>query len=370
MPRRDHVAVIGPFRPLKGGIAGHTTVLADALETSGAVVDRFSWVSQYPRMLYRRDERDPAAPSTPGVRWWLRWWNPASWARVAWVVRRHDVVVLPWVSPAHGPLQLLVLLAARRARRVVHVHNVLPHEPMPLSRLLARLVLGRADLLVCHASALADELAQLGVRTPVVVTPMLPIVARDRSDPPPWPPIRLLFAGAIRRYKGLDIALDALALLDDDRPPLALTIAGEIWDDNERPSAERLAALDVEVHTEFRYVSDDELATMMAEHHLVLAPYRSATQSGMVSVALAAGRPVVVTPVGGLPESVEDGVTGVVAGTADAEGFAAAIQRALASIGTLLATAGSGLDAVDRYVDVLGADLSPGDRRARPHRPG
>ena len=61
------------------------------------------------------------------------------------------------------------------------------------------------------------------------------------------------------------------------------------------------------------YVADDDIQALLSGHHLVVAPYRSATQSGIAPLAFAVGRPVVTTRVGSLAEVVIDGVTGTLA---------------------------------------------------------
>jgi glycosyltransferase involved in cell wall biosynthesis len=60
-----------------------------------------------------------------------------------------------------------------------------------------------------------------------------------------------------------------------------------------------------------------------------VAPYTQAAQSGVIPLALAAGRPVVATDVGGLPEAVRDGIDGVITPANDPAAFAAGVRRAL-----------------------------------------
>jgi glycosyltransferase involved in cell wall biosynthesis len=76
-----------------------------------------------------------------------------------------------------------------------------------------------------------------------------------------------------------------------------------------------------------RYVPDEEVATYFVAADLVVLPYKSATQSGIVQTAFAFGRPVVVTAVGGLPDVVSDGVTGYVVPPEDPPALAAAVER-------------------------------------------
>ena len=84
-------------------------------------------------------------------------------------------------------------------------------------------------------------------------------------------------------------------------------------------------SVDSVIDFRFGYVSDDQVSDLLARHHLVVQPYRSASQSGVIPLAFAAGRGVVVTPVGGLSEVVEPDRNGVIAKDISAESLAAAI---------------------------------------------
>ena len=140
--------------------------------------------------------------------------------------------------------------------------------------------------------------------------------------------LRLLFFGFIRPYKGLDVALDALALLRARGVSHELTVAGEAWDPTDNWDAEvRRRGLRDQVDLRLGYVADGEVNGLLAEHHAALLPYRSATQSGIAPIAFAAGRPVVATAVGGLTDVIRDGESGTLAAPGNARSLADAIQR-------------------------------------------
>ena len=333
------VTVVGPFPPLKGGISQHTAHLADSLEREGMKVTRISWAHQYPKALYGRDQVDNHAIPSPDVDWLLSWRNPLSWLTAARRARKTgDVVVLPWVSPVHAPIQFFLLRALSKKTVIFHVHNAEPHERIPLSGPLARLVLRRADHIVCHAKAIVKDLRDLGIDRPTSVVTMAPLLNQESRKLPQSPPFRLLCLGTIRDYKGVDIAIGAADELYHSGHDVEITVAGEIWDDAIWPPAELINA-EVPVTTKLRYVSDSEVAQLLEEHHVLVASYRSATQSAVVPLAFAAGRPVVATDVGGLAELVEDGVNGAIARTPSTASVSDAILRAMDNIDTLAAGA-------------------------------
>lgn len=342
------ISVVGPMPPTRGGIAQHTAQVVDALRSAGHDVQVVAWRRQYPRALYRHDEVDASARDA-GVPRTLVWWNPLTWfaARRSVDGHRPDVLWVPWVTPFHA-FVVRTLLGARAGRRVVHVHNALPHERMPFARGLTRFGLRPAGRFVAHAAAIADTLHSIGMDQPCTVVAHPPNLDLSPTPLPNRPPTRLLFLGFVRPYKGLDIAFDALERLPDH---YRLTVAGEFWDDAE-PLRDRAGRFGERVSLDDRYVPDEEIGDLLGDHHLLVCPYRSATQSGLVPLAFAAGRPVVATDVGGLAEVVVDGKNGELS-TVDPGAFAAAIERADARLEDLALGAAASAPSWREYADAV-----------------
>jgi glycosyltransferase involved in cell wall biosynthesis len=135
-------------------------------------------------------------------------------------------------------------------------------------------------------------------------------------------PLRLLFFGRILQYKGLGHLLRAQRMLRERGVEVDLVVAGS-------GSLEDVAGLldglsGVEVHN--HWLSNQEVASFMAEADAVVLPYIEASQSGVAATAFAAGRPVVATPVGGLVQQVSHDRTGLLAKDMTVEALADAIQ--------------------------------------------
>jgi glycosyltransferase involved in cell wall biosynthesis len=120
---------------------------------------------------------------------------------------------------------------------------------------------------------------------------------------------KLLFLGRLLPYKGLDILIDAYVLLKAKKAPISLTLAGS-------------GTLDADVHTRIerlgitlhqKWLSDDEIIALIKDHECVVLPYREASQSGVIAAAHGLLKPVVTTPVGGLPEQVHAPIGGRIA---------------------------------------------------------
>jgi len=334
------IVYVGPLPPLPGGISQHGAQLVRAHAAEGHEVRVISWRAQYPRMLYKGRQVDPTATPFPGAQWLLAWYDPLSWRRAGRAARGADLLVFPWVTPVQAPAYRALLGAARPTPAVAIVHNPIPHEQRPFDRVLTRAVLRRLRGAVVHAEASAAALAEIAPGLQVATVPHPPNLEVAATELPPAPPHRLLFFGFVRPYKGLDVAFEALAKLVAKGLDVELVVAGEFWGPVE-PWREQLATLGLSARVRLRpgYVPDSEVGDLLAASHLVVAPYRHATQSGIVPIAGGAGRAVVATAVGGLTEQVADGVNGVLAPPGDPDALAAAIERALGALPELTAGA-------------------------------
>ncbi len=225
-----------------------------------------------------------------------------------------------------SPLNLSVIHRAG-VRHIVVVHDADPH-PGDRTAVVNSWLLREAraaDHIVTLSRAVADRLVAVrripSDRISVLFHPDFDYAAvpLPRTDAEP---LRVLFLGRLLAYKGLALFVDALELLQ--RQGIALRIgvfgSGEIGGDGER-----LAALGAEVKN--RWIDESEFGSILGRYDVLVAGHTAASQSGVVSAALGAGLPVVVTPVGGLPEQIESGVSGVIAASPTAEAVAAAIRQ-------------------------------------------
>ena len=116
----------------------------------------------------------------------------------------------------------------------------------------------------------------------------------------------LLFWGRISPYKGIEYLVSAVPIVKKHIPDLKVIIAGngKFYFDVER------IRNDDTYEIINRYVPNEELVELIQKSSLVICPYTDATQSGVIMTAYAFNKPVVASAVGGIPEVVEDGVTG------------------------------------------------------------
>ncbi|HUF96501.1 MAG TPA: glycosyltransferase family 4 protein, partial [Ilumatobacter sp.] len=240
---------------------------------------------------------------------------------------------------------------------VLSVHDVRPHSPR-LGRLevpLLRLLYSRPDALVVHHPLLAEQLQdEFGVaqdRIFVVPHQVFPVI--DPVPLPKQPQATVLFFGALRDNKGLDVFAEAVATADRDR--FRFQIAGRGSDRMER-LAMSLAETYDNVDAEIGYVSTARKAELFHEATIVAMPYTTFnSQSGVLHDAYGHGRPVVVTDVGALGQTVREDGTGIVVPPGDATAVLAALET-IASAPEVFAAAARQI-ALDRDPEHTGLRL-------------
>ncbi len=351
------LAILGPAHPLRGGIAYYLALLNRELVRAGHDVTFIGFKKQYPERvpnlpLVRRlrfpgsDQRDSGAATIPVPNEPLFVpWNPWSWWRTARAVARSgaDVLVLKWWIPFFGPgyFAVAAFLHRRHVRVVAILDNVVPHESWPLGRFITRAALGQMDGFIAQSKAVESDLLTLLPGTDPARIRLVPHPTYDftAAAPPDQQTARrelglgesrvILFFGFIKAYKGLLVLLEAVphlrAQFGDD---IRVLVVGDFYEDPS-PYRRRIAELAIgdRVTLVPGYTPNDEVPRYFVASDLVVLPYLSATQSGIVQIAYRYDRPVVTTNVGGLPEFVSEGETGYLVPPGDSVALAAAIAR-------------------------------------------
>ena len=204
------------------------------------------------------------------------------------------------------------------------------HLMVRLQRHLLRLSEGVVMLTDFVASKVKTRLSLAGK-----VSTIIPHVAFDFRDldlPTPLPleaapgrPLRLLMAGRMRRYKGVPLLTNALKLLG--RVPLTLRVVGSSDDLSELSALSALPG----VQLDLGWKNERDFLSHFDWADACVLPYVEASQSGVVPVSFTRGRPVIATPVGGIPEQVRHEVTGLLTEDVSASALASSIQRLAAN---------------------------------------
>ncbi len=204
-------------------------------------------------------------------------------------------------------LDLLMSRALRRAgvpmMVVVHDADLHPGDGFPLQMTLQRMLMRQAAGLIALTEEVGGRLRDQGLvgDRPLIMTTLPPLT----FGPLPPPPrshggiLRLLSFGRLLPYKGLDLLADALRLIGP-RQDMQLRVVGS------GPETAALASLRAlpGVTVENRWVPEGEVGALLAWSDALVLSHREASQSGVAAAAIAAGRWVVATRVGGMAEQL------------------------------------------------------------------
>ncbi|HEX7070543.1 MAG TPA: glycosyltransferase [Rhodothermales bacterium] len=335
-----HVVLLGPYPPYRGGIAHFAVSLARELRAKGHTVTPITFSRQYPGILFPgRSEFEPEESGEVADRL-LDSLDPRSWIRTGRRIRhgQADAVVysywLPFFAPGYGMARRV---AGKVMRHVALVHNALPHEGRPGDTMLTRRFLRGCDGALVLSESVESDVRRLAPSIPVVRVehPAYDLFgeAPTRADSreslglPADAEVGLFF-GFVRPYKGLEVLLRAMPDVVRARPRFRLIVAGEFYEPKE-PYERLLDELGIRNRVEVvdAYIPGDAVGRYFAAADVVIQPYTSATQSGVAQVAWQFGRPLIVTDVGGLAETVPHEVAGLVVPPGDAAALAGAIIR-------------------------------------------
>lgn len=320
------IAIVGSAHPLRGGLAAFNERLAQAFQEAGADVTIYSFSLQYPSFLFpgKTQYSDEPAPEGLDIKVWINSINPFNWWWVGWKIRRTqpDLVICKFWLPFMGPCLGSILHWLKPAKRIAVIDNIIPHEKRPGDRIFAQYFVSATDGFIAMSRSVEAELRQFTLTKPVAYIPH-PIYDNygdsvDRitalSHLGLDPSYRyILFFGFIRSYKGLDLAIEAMADPRLENMRIKLLVAGEYYEDAtvyENLIKQKNVHDKLVLRTDF--IPTPEVKYFFGAADLVVQPYKSATQSGISQMAYHFEKPMVVTRVGGLPEIVEDGVVGLV----------------------------------------------------------
>jgi glycosyltransferase involved in cell wall biosynthesis len=330
------IAILGPAPPDRGGIAHETARLAEDLARL-AEVEYLTFSRAYPRWLdprrFAHDPRLTAAPATPV----LDYLSVRSWRDTAERIRRFGAraLIVPWWTSFWGiPVRAVFRRLAKIAPdtlRILLCHNLEDHEGGLVQRFLALGAFGMADRFVAHNEENRRELGRRFPGRPAIAVPLpAPPPAADRAAARRDLGIRgrlVLFLGLVRRYKGVDVLLEAAPRIVAETSA-SIAVVGEVFADA-GPVRERWAASPVRdrIHWKDEYVSEEEMARWLAASDVLVLPYREISSSAIAARGIGALRPLAASAVGGLAEVVVPGQTGELFAPGDSRGLASAVAR-------------------------------------------
>lgn len=315
------IVIVGPAHPYRGGIATFSERLARQFQAEGKEVEMFTFTLQYPGFLFpgKTQYSDEAAPEGLKITRNISSVNPITWIKAGRQLKKMqpDMVIFAyWMSfmaPCMGTIA--AFLRKSRCKCIGLIHNMIPHEPNILDKILPGYFVKMMDAFLALSQSVANDVNRFDKKgKPKMFRPhpiydhygdlmpreeALPLLKLDADYR------YILFFGFIREYKGLDMLIEAMADQELQQMPVKLIVAGEFYEDENKylGRVEELGLQDKIIFYK-QFISTNEVSRYFSACDIVALPYKTATQSGVTQVAFHFEKPMLVTKVGGLGEIV------------------------------------------------------------------
>ena len=343
---RKKIVIVGPAYPYRGGPSTYVSYLFNSL-SKVFDVKIFNYTLLYPDFLFpgttQYDESKLTSIKVPNERI-INSISPVSWLKTAKRIKEEnaDLVVFDWWQPFFGPCHYTISLFLKtnyKGKILFITENFISHESRFVDNFLTKLGLKNADSFLALSEVVAKDLEKISHGRKIYRSSLPPfdcyVSGEDYSRDISRQELNLsdndkviLFFGYVRKYKGLDILIEALPEAIRQIPELKLLIVGEFYDDVSSyiTRIEKLG-LKNNVVLVNKFVPNEEVAKFYAAADVTVLPYRSATQSAVLNVSYSFGKPVIATRVGGLSEFVIDGYTGIIVDPGNKENLTMGIIR-------------------------------------------
>jgi len=324
----NKLVIIGPAWPLRGGLSAFDEKLATQFTEKGiqTKIDTFSL--QYPSILFPGKSQyttDPK-PKDVNISVCINSINPLNWIKIGLQLYRErpDLIIvrfwIPFLAPCLGTI-LKIAKKNKHTKVISIVDNMIPHEKRMGDRLLTQYFVKTVDGFVAMSEKVKNDIKTFSHK-PVSISPhpifnhfgdpITKMEARTKLGLPQEKKI-ILFFGYIRKYKGLDLLIQAMSSESIKKLDIQLMIVGEFYEDasNYHDLVNSLG-LQNQISFYSNYIPDGEVKNYVCSADFIIQPYKNATQSGVTPLAYHFEKPMLVTNVGGLADTVPNLKTGIV----------------------------------------------------------
>ena len=337
------VIIIGSAWPLRaGGLATFNERLAKQFMEEGFDTSIYTFSLQYPSFLFPGSTQlsNEPAPAHLKIKACINSINPFNWLKVGNELRKikPDYIVVRFWMPFFGPClgTILKLVNRNKFTQIICIaDNVIPHEKRMGDTLLTKYFFSSIHRFVTMSEKVNQDLKIFTQKPSInIVHPIYDnfgdILSKEEARKHLALPINekiILFFGFIRKYKGLDLLLEAMNNANIREANIKLLIAGEFYDNKEEYEliiAKYNLANSLYLRTQF--IDNSEVKYYLSAADFVIQPYKNATQSGVTPLAYHFEKPMLVTSVGGLANLVPHMKVGIVT-EPNADSIAAGIMK-------------------------------------------
>jgi len=323
------VIIIGSAWPLRaGGLATFNERLAKQFIEEGLDTSIYTFSLQYPSFLFPGStqlSKEPA-PTHLKIKACINSINPLNWLKVGNELRnlKPDFIVVRFWMPFFGPClgTILRILNRNKFTQIICIaDNVIPHEKRLGDKVLTKYFLSSIHRFVTMSEKVNADLKTFTQKPSInIVHPIYDnfgdMVSKEEARKHLGLPVNekiILFFGFIRKYKGLDLLLEAMNDSRIKEANIKLLIAGEFYDNKDE--YETIIAkynLSNSLYLRTQFIDNTEVKYYLGAADFVIQPYKHATQSGVTPLAYHFEKPMLVTNVGGLADLVPHLKVGVV----------------------------------------------------------
>lgn len=329
------IIIIGTAYPMRGAMAQLNGILANYLSEENDV-EIFSFKRQYPKILFPGKTQEDSSgidiikKNIPNHAI-IDSVNPVNWHFSAKKIlnRKPDVLILRFWIPFFAPVFYYICKYVKKrsdAKILFICDNVIPHEKRIGDNFLIKLIFKAGDYFIIHSKSVEEDLKKFIHGKPYKFSPH-PVynifgdsVTKAKAKEFIFNQYKIdlrnenviLFFGYIRKYKGLNILIDAMPMILKE-VKLKLLIVGEFYED-ESLTYDQIKNLNLENHIFIisDYVPNETVKYFFCASDVLVLPYIDATQSGISQIALFYDKPVIATDVGGLSEVTKNNEMGFI----------------------------------------------------------
>jgi glycosyltransferase involved in cell wall biosynthesis len=319
---------MGPAWPLRGNLAAFDEKLAQSFMQASIKTKLYTFSLQYPDFLFPGSTQYSTDPAPKGlsIEVAINSINPFNWIKVGLKIKkeRPDLIIvrywIPFLAPCLGTI-LSIVKQNKHTKVIAIVDNMIPHEKRIGDSLLTKYFVRSVDGFLTMSKKVQDDV-KLFTNKPSCISPH-PIYdhfgeAMSTTDARKLLHLQdtdkvILFFGFVRAYKGLDLLIEAMSDPAIQAAGIKLVIAGEFYE-SPTPYLEQIKALGlsdcISVYNE--YIGERDVKLYVSAADFIIQPYRNATQSGVTPMAYHFLKPMLVTNVGGLADTVPHDKVGLV----------------------------------------------------------
>ncbi len=331
-PSNQKVIILGSAFPFRGGgIASFNERLAKQFILQGFDTTIYTFSLQYPSFLFPGTTQYSTEPAPAGlsIKVCINSINPFNWIKIGNELKnlKPNIIVVRYWLPFMGPCLGTILRIVKRnkfTKIVCIADNIVPHEKRIGDVAFTKYFIKPIDAFITMSDKVMSDLKNISTKPAVkIVHPLYDNFGEALSKQDARKHLGLniddkiiLFFGFIRKYKGLDILLEAIKTLKENSQTsdIKLLIAGEFYE-NRKMYDDLIETLQIKGNLILRtdFIADSEVKYYLSAADFVIQPYRHATQSGVTPLAYHFEKPMLVTNVGGLADLVPDKKVGLIA---------------------------------------------------------